>query len=126
MIKLVYCVRRRADIPAADFYDYWLNEHGPKVRSVAQEMGAVRYVQSHTGLAEVNAQLQHGRGLADPYDGITEVWFRDAEQMAAAFATPAGQKANAFLAEDEKAFINFAASCVFMTEEHEIFDYRQE
>ena len=123
MIKLVYCICRKQGMTKETFYDYWLCEHGPKVRSVAEAIGAVRYVQSHTCMPEMNKAMQEGRGLAQPlYDGITEVWFRDEEHLLAASQTPAGQEAGKFLVEDESTFIDFSRSQVFMTEEHEIFD----
>ena len=74
MVKLVYCIRRREDVPEDEFHRYWLDEHGPLVRSVADAIGAVRYVQSHTVSPELNAFLRQSRGSAEPYDGITEVW----------------------------------------------------
>ena len=40
MIKLVYCIRRRADGTPEEFHRYWLGEHGPLVRSVAEAIGA--------------------------------------------------------------------------------------
>ena len=36
MIKLVYCIRKRDDIESEAFYRYWLDEHGPLVKSVAR------------------------------------------------------------------------------------------
>ena len=124
MIKLVYCVCRRSDVSAEAFYDYWLNTHGPKVRGVAEAIGAVRYVQSHTILPELNQTFQDGRGLDSPYDGITEVWFESLEAMQAAIGSKDGLDAAHLLVEDESRFIDFAKSSVFMTEEHEIFDLR--
>ena len=121
MIKLVYCIARRADVPAEEFYRYWLDVHGPKVKSVAAAIGASKYVQSHTILPEANAMLRQSRGLADGYDGITEVWFDTDEAFAHAMATPAGQAAGTMLVEDEGRFIDFARSSVFMTREHPIF-----
>ena len=44
MIKLVYCLRKRDDIDNDRFCQYWLEEHGPLVRSVAEAIGASRYV----------------------------------------------------------------------------------
>src|SRR3984957_9978876 len=73
MVKLVYCVRRREDVAEDEFHRYWLDEHGPLVRSVADAIGAVRYVQSHAVSPELNAFLRQSRGSAEPYDGITEV-----------------------------------------------------
>jgi len=29
MIKLVYVIRKRADVSAEEFHDYWLHKHGP-------------------------------------------------------------------------------------------------
>lgn len=123
MIKLVYCLRKRADIAQQEFHRYWLLEHGPLVRRLAAAIGARKYVQSHTVEPELNALLLASRGLAPAYDGITEVWWDSADQMRAALASAEGQQAFAALAEDEAKFIDFAQSRVFMTTEHPIFEF---
>lgn len=120
MIKMVYCIRRRADLSVDEFQRYWLEQHGPKVRSVAAEIGARRYVQSHTRLPEYNESFRPTRGLKEGYDGITELWWDSMEDFAKG-NSPAGQDAALMLLEDERNFIDFANSCVFMTEEFEIF-----
>jgi uncharacterized protein (TIGR02118 family) len=106
MIKLTYCIRRRSDVSAPAFRKYWRENHAPLVTRHAKALRAVRYVQSHT-----------------PLDGITEVWWESLEDLAAALASPEGQAAGAELLEDERRFIDFASSSLFMTEEHEIFDF---
>ncbi len=121
MIKLVYCIKRKASVPEAEFYRYWLEDHGPKVKSVAAACGAVRYVQSHTILPEVNAGFRASRGLAAGYDGITEIWFESETSMTQALGTPEGVAAAKLLLDDESTFIDFAASSIFMTQEHSIF-----
>jgi hypothetical protein len=123
MIKLVYCVYRRNDISETDFHEYWLNVHGPKVRSVARDIGAVKYVQSHICAPELNQMLKESRGLAPAYDGITEVWWENAEAMAKAVGTTEGAAGMQMLLEDESTFIDFSQSAVFMTTETEIFNY---
>ena len=120
MVKLVYCIRRREDVPPEEFNRYWLEEHGPLVRSVAGAIGAVRYVQSHTVAPELNAVLRESRGSAEPYDGITEVWWDSLVALEASMVTPESQDAQRRLLEDESAFIDVARSAVFMTEEHAI------
>ena len=122
MVKLVYCVRRRADVSPEEFYRYWLTVHGPKVKSVAAAIRARRYIQSHTCEPELNQAFVASRGLAPAYDGITEVWWDSVEDAKAAMATSAGAEAMAMLMEDESHFIDFAQSRVFMTTEHPIFD----
>jgi len=84
-------------------------------------MRAVRYVQSHTLDSRWNGALAASRGAAPAYDGITEVWWESEAAFAAALATPEGQEAGRALLEDERAFIDFAASSLFLTEEHPIF-----
>lgn len=122
MIKLVYCLRKRPDIPAAEFHRYWLEEHGPAVHSFANAIGGKKYIQSHTILPEMNQQFRASRDLAPAFDGITEVWYENAGAIVTAMQTAEGQAAHKALLEDERKFIDFEQSCVFMTEEHVIFD----
>ena len=123
MIKLVYCLRKRADVPDAEFHRYWLENHGPLVRGFAQAIGARKYIQSHTVLPALNEAFAASRDLAPAYDGITEVWWDDAAALEAGMGTAEGQEAHRRLKEDEAKFIDFSHSRVFMTEEHEIFNY---
>ena len=80
MYKIVYCVRKRDDISADDFYRYWLENHGPLVTSLAEKIGAVKYIQSHTALPELNRAAMDDRGFAEPYEGINEVVAVPSEQ----------------------------------------------
>lgn len=121
MIKLVYCLRKRADISTETFHRYWLQQHSENVKSVQQTIGAVRYVQSHVCEPGINAALVASRAAAPAYDGITEVWWNSAEDLQAALASEEGARAMQFLIEDEATFIDFSRSCLFMTTEHEIF-----
>ena len=93
MVKLVYCLRRRADISLEEFYRYWLNTHGPKVKSMAEALRARRYIQSHTCAPELNQIFAVSRGLAPAYDGITEVWWDSVEDVKAAMASAVGAEA---------------------------------
>jgi EthD domain len=121
MIKLVYCITRKPSILPEEFHRYWLEDHGPKVKAVAAACGAVRYVQSHTILPDVNAGFRASRGMSEGYDGITEIWFESEASMTAALGTTDGVAAAQMLLDDESHFIDFAASSIFMTQEHEIF-----
>jgi hypothetical protein len=122
MVKLVYCLRRRADISRQEFHRYWRDVHGSKVKSMADALQAHRYIQSHTCAAELNQLLAHSRGLAPGYDGVTEIWWKNVEELQAAMNSSAGANAMAMLLEDESRFIDFSQSCAFLTTEHSIFD----
>ncbi|WP_183097357.1 EthD domain-containing protein [Nocardioides pelophilus] len=117
-IKLVCAIQRRPDLTPREFYDYWLYKHGPFATEQVKQLGAYRYVQSHTTEAALNLTLRESRGTMPPFDGVTEVWFRSALALATALATPAGAQANNKLAEDEKNFIDLSRSSYFFTTEH--------
>jgi hypothetical protein len=121
MIKLVYCIRKRADVSVEEFHRYWLEDHGPRVRGHAKALGASRYVQSHTIDSGQNDGLRESRGMGSPHDGITELWWSDMESFEKAMVSGDGAVAALDLLEDERTFIDLEASTLFLTEEHEIF-----
>ena len=121
--KIVFCVRKRPELSVDEFRDYWLNRHGPLVRSLWESgtfPGMLRYVQSHT-IYEADGG-RTARGAKEPYDGITEVWM-DSSLGATDDATrSASAEAGRRLLQDESTFIDFADSAVFVTIEHTIFE----
>ncbi len=122
MIKLVYCIRKAADKTVEEFQKYWLDHHGPLVRSVAAELGASKYIQSHTVEPKLNELLAQSRNCAPAYDGVTEVWWDTLDDFNHGLNSDEGRQAALKLLEDEARFIDLAESRVFLTEEHVIFD----
>jgi hypothetical protein len=122
VVKLVYVIRRRGDLSAEEFRRYWLEVHAPKVINVAKDIRARRYIQSHALDTPLNQAFAESRGLSQMYDGITEVWWDSLDELMVGASTPEGLAAYEMLLEDERQFIDHAASTIFMTEEHEIFD----
>jgi uncharacterized protein (TIGR02118 family) len=118
MVKLVFLLRRLPALAPAEFRRYWLAEHGPLVRSYAETLGIRRYVQTHPLDTPYTEALRASRGTAEPYDGVAEVWWNSLDDLAAATATPEGKRAGAALLEDERRFIDLAASSLFFSEEH--------
>ena len=123
--KLVFCVRKRPELSNEEFQTYWLERHGPLVRSFFESgnfPGMLRYVQSHTLFGEPSDRLQSSRGSGPAYEGVTEVWFDTERQGGDEAMRAASAEAGKALFEDESKFIDFAGSSVFMTVEHTIFD----
>ncbi len=124
MIKLVYVIRKRADVSEKEFHEYWLKTHGPLVRGFAKSMRAKKYVQSHTVFEDAGKQIRGTRPkMKETYDGITEVWWDSLEDFSGGGAVQERAEAARALLEDESKFIDFERSSIFLTEEHEIFDY---
>jgi len=120
MIKLVFCLRRRADLTREAFQAYWLQTHAPLVRARAEAVGALRYVQVHTAHDDLNTALQASRGGPEAYDGVAELWFADRAALEAALGTEAGRTAGAELLADERNFIDLERSPLWIGEEHPI------
>ncbi len=121
MIKLVFCLRRLPHLSPAEFQKYWLEAHGPLVRSHAAALKIRRYVQSHTlDKAALNQALAASRGAPDAYDGVAELWWDSVDDFVSATATPEGREAARALLEDERRFIDRARSPLWVSEEHTI------
>jgi hypothetical protein len=117
-VKLVYCLRRRADLSPQEFSSYWRTDHAQLVRRHADAMGVIRYVQSHSFAPEVDSELRAGRELVEAYDGVAEIYFESLEAMASANTKPGAETIRAELVADEDRFIDRGRSCMFVAEEH--------
>ncbi|MEM7570083.1 MAG: EthD domain-containing protein [Pseudomonadota bacterium] len=121
MIKLVYCIHRRADLSFEDFSRTWLIDHAPLVRRYAEAIRVVRYVQSHSQQPALNQALQASRADMGPgYDGITELWWDSLAAFEEGMSQPDAIEAGRALKRDEERFIDFSRSTMFLTQEHEI------
>ncbi|MBX3024525.1 EthD domain-containing protein [bacterium] len=120
MLKLLFCLHRLPRLSRGEFQRYWLETHGPLVRRHAAALRIRRYVQSHAGDGALDAALQANRGALPGYDGVAELWWDSAEELAAATASPQGRAASLALLEDERRFIDLGRSTLFVATEREI------
>lgn len=119
MIKLVYCLRRVPSLSREEFQKYWRETHGPLVKERAETLGIRRYVQVHTLDSGLNSALAASRGSPDePFDGVAELWWDDEASLAGGAGTDAGRQAGRELLEDERNFIDFSRSVIFVAEEN--------
>ena len=108
MIKTVTTVKRKPDMPVADFQAYWLEKHPAVVTALP---GLVRYVQSHT--------RPGGYRSGEPaLDGIAEAWFGDTAALMALRGTP---ELDAVFADEEQ-FIDRGAIATLLVDEHVMMD----
>ena len=120
MVKLTFALRRLPHLSRDEFQQYWLEQHGPLVRSHAEVLGIRRYVQTHTLPDEMQVALRASRGAPEPYDGVAELWYDSLEAIAVAVGTDEGRAASIALLEDERHFIDHQRSPLWFGEEHEI------
>jgi uncharacterized protein (TIGR02118 family) len=109
MVKLIICVKRKTGMARREFDAYWQNQHASLVKSVPEFMRHVRkYVQCH--IVENSVPL----GVAAPYDGVAELWFDSAEEIAQAFNEPRYLQ---IIRPDEHKFAELADCISFVTQE---------
>ena len=120
MLKLVFCLRRLPSLSRIDFQRYWWETHGPLVRRHAAALRIRRYVQTHTLDDPVQEALRASRGGPEAYDGVAELWWDSREDLDAALADPAAQRAAAELLEDERRFIDLTRSPLFVVRERPV------
>lgn len=118
MIKLVFSLRRKPELTREGFQHYWLETHGPLVRSHAEVLGIRRYVQVHALPENVQVLLQTSRRAPPAYDGVAELWYDDLESIGRAASTEEGRAAGLALLEDERRFIDHSQSPLWFGTEH--------
>ncbi len=121
MIKIVFCLRRLPSRSSEEFYRYWLENHGPLVRSHAATLRIRRYTQGHTFSDPRVDPAVDARGCRLPaFDGVAELWWDSVEDLVEASSSRAGLQAGRALLEDERRFIDLPNSSLFFVREHEI------
>jgi len=123
MIKAVVLLRKLPHLSTEEFLRYWLETHGPLVRSHAKVRRFRKYIQVHPTAPEVlNGMVERRGGERVACDGIAEIYWDSVEDMIAANRSPEGQKANAEIVEDEKRFLLLPSLQFFLGEEHVFLD----
>lgn len=117
MLKLTFCLRRKAGLSREAFLAYWKDDHGPRVVGHLAAMGCRKYVQSRTLTGGLADAIANSRGGPAPFDGVAELWFDDAESLARHGRTDAGRAAAKDLYKDEQTFIDLKRSVIFLSEE---------
>lgn len=120
MITIHYCLHRKPGMSFDEFSAYWRGPHAELVRSLADRLGIVRYVQNHAMIPEAAAQMSAMRGSGQPFDGVAAIGFPNPEALARGNTDPAAAEAQALLAQDEARFIDIPRSVILFTSAHEV------
>lgn len=110
MVKVIYCIRRRADLSPQQFQHYWKEVHAPMMLSHAAEMRLAAYVQT-SPLAHPYSERVERRGVLEtPFDGVAELYWANEQDMQQGFESAPAKKLQCTLARDEAHFIDHARS----------------
>jgi hypothetical protein len=125
LVKLFFGLRHPASLTLEEAQLYWRANHGPTIRHYAAPgMRIKRYLQVHRYDDPLEQQLRKSRGTrVAPYTGHAEAWF-DRADLAIAGNTPEGRRAMEIAVEDERKFIDFPNSTIFIGKERTFIDRR--
>ena len=108
MVKLVYCITKKAGLTDEEFFHYWEKVHG----SIGARIPQLRK------LVQSRRLTVAGDKQRPDYDGMAELWFDDMEALRAARQSPEWRTSS----EDEANFIDHKRVAYFVSEEHIILD----
>ncbi len=118
VVKLHFPLRHLPSLSLGEAQAYWRVQHGPLIRSMAPAMGMLRYQQVHRYESALEAGLRSARGTeVEPYTGHAEAW-TDRSRGRSPEAAAAGRAA----IDDERHFIDFSRSAIWIGKEHVIVD----
>lgn len=123
MVKLIFCLRRLPHLSREEFQRYWREHHAPLVAARADILGVKRYVQRHTVSEPFFEKMGDARGGVAPFDGIAELWW-EARSDLSSEQRDAARRANLELLEDERRFIDLAASPILFVDDFEVVPLR--
>ena len=106
MVKLVYCICRKADLSREEFIRYWTEVHAP---IGARIPGLRKLVQSY-------ALAPSGDARPADFDGMAELWFDDVSAIMEARHSGEWAASTA----DEVNFVDGSRTAYFLSEERQI------
>lgn len=112
MIKLIVLIKKKPDISAQAFRDYYENNHVPLIRSIYKTIGT--YVRNYPDPAQT--LIPPGANPID-FDVVTELWFKSREDYDTFRATGADPANRARITADEAHFLITGQTRRFVVEE---------
>lgn len=118
MIRYINCFRKKSGVSAEEFREYWNSaEYSELIEKIAAFYQAARYAKNLTLKVEMGQKLISDRGMSEPYDGIIEYYWDNAQQLSALYESPEAQALAGQISKYQGEFIDLALSTAFFTED---------
>lgn len=117
MIRLITCLKRRADIGPGEFREFWQSpEFDALIDRVVALTGAELSAKNLTLTVAANQLLMQDRGLDEPFDGVMEYWWNDVAHFEAMYNDPNSKALMREMQDYQQQFADISASVSFFTE----------
>ena len=118
MIRYINCFRRKPDISPEDFREYWNGaEFDELVEKVAQLTNALSHSKTLTLQVEMGQRLIDDRGMDEPYDGVLEYHWDNANRLKHFYEAPEAKQLSEQVTKYQSQFIDLSRSTAFFTED---------
>jgi hypothetical protein len=117
MIKVVYCMRRKAGLSHEQFLAHWAGVHVPIVMANLGVLRLSGYVRTLPQSHPFSARVERAGVMQPPYDGIAQLTWAKEEDMRFAFESAEAMAVQRLLAKDETLFVDATGSCRFVSRE---------
>ncbi len=115
MITMNYVLWRQPHLTREEF-QHWMKEvHGPRVAGHGSSLQIERYAQCYTIDDPFNDYVQGRRGFMEPCDGVDQFWWENRQDLVDALASPNGKEALADIVDDERKFVDFERSSLWLS-----------
>ena len=117
MIRLITCLKRRADITPGQFREFWkAPEFDDYIERIVAHTGAELSAKNLTLSVAANQLLMQDRGLHEPFDGVLEYWWHDAAHFEALYKDANSKGLLREMQDYQRQFVDISASVSFFTE----------
>lgn len=114
MVKILFCLRKLANLTSDEFQKHWFEVHAPLVKKHQKVLRIVRYVQFHSELGAMTEKLRAFRDSPEPFDGVAEIWYESRESLETLGKDPHARAASRELKDDEMRFIDTTKSPIWI------------
>lgn len=124
LIKLYFVFRPLPSLPLEKAQLYWRTSHGPLIRKIAESGHIKRYIQVHRYEEDLEKQFRKTRGtVTERYGGHAELWY-DWRDLLSPVNSPERVRGIQLAIEDERKFIDFTRSSMWLSKERLFVDRR--
>ena len=117
MIRLIMCVRRRADLEALEFRRSWVAPMRELANELAAASGALHVELSVLLEIPENAAFVDQRGLERPYDAVVELGWEGGAQVRGSGDKPAVSAVRAKIRTLNEHFVDLQHSTTFFADD---------
>lgn len=114
--KFCIFIKRKPGMTPDEFHDYYENVHAKLGKTIAPEVGAIKYVRRY--ITPLDGSLER-RAPDIEYDEMTEVWFRDYEKFRIVAEKVSRGELAPEVEEDEAKFMDRSRTRFAFIVEHE-------